>query len=64
MPGMVVTVAVKSGQKVAKGDPLLSIEAMKMETMLTRRARRHGARRSMCAPGETVNAKDLLLELH
>jgi pyruvate carboxylase len=30
MPGAVVTVAVKVGQKVKKGDPLLSIEAMKM----------------------------------
>jgi pyruvate carboxylase len=35
MPGMVVTVAVKVGQKVSKGDPLLSMEAMKMETQLT-----------------------------
>jgi pyruvate carboxylase len=35
MPGMVVTVAVKVGQKVSKGDPLLSMEAMKMETMLS-----------------------------
>ncbi|MDP3135226.1 MAG: pyruvate carboxylase, partial [Burkholderiaceae bacterium] len=30
MPGMVVTVAVKPGQKVSKGGALLSIEAMKM----------------------------------
>jgi len=62
MPGMVVTVAVKVGQKVAKGDPLLSMEAMKMETML-------GAERDATVhaihvrTGETVNAKDLLIEL-
>ena len=35
MPGTIVTVAAHVGQKVAKGDPLVSIEAMKMETMLT-----------------------------
>jgi pyruvate carboxylase len=59
----VVTVAVKVGQKVAKGDPLLSMEAMKMEPML-------GAERDATVhaihvrTGETVNAKDLLLELN
>ncbi|HSG23667.1 MAG TPA: biotin/lipoyl-containing protein, partial [Azonexus sp.] len=62
MPGMVVTVAVKIGQKVKKGDPLLSIEAMKMETMLTaeREATVHAIH---VRSGETINAKDLLLEL-
>ncbi len=34
MPGLVVTVAVKSGDKVAKGQKLLTMEAMKMETTL------------------------------
>jgi pyruvate carboxylase len=62
MPGMVATVAVTVGQRVAKGDPLLSIEAMKMETML--RAERSGVVRQLhTAPGRVVNAKDLLLEL-
>jgi len=62
MPGMVVTVAVKVGQKVAKGDPLLSLEAMKMETMLS--APDDGVVQAIhVRPGETVNAKDLLLEL-
>jgi pyruvate carboxylase len=63
MPGMVVTVAVKVGQKVAKGDPLLSMEAMKMETMLSAEhdATVHAIH---VRTGETVNAKDLLLELH
>jgi pyruvate carboxylase len=32
MPGLVVTVAVNQGQSVARGDRLLSIEAMKMQT--------------------------------
>ncbi len=32
MPGMIVTVAVTAGQPVKLGDPLFTIEAMKMET--------------------------------
>ena len=34
MPGMVVAVAVKAGDNVKKGQKLLTLEAMKMETML------------------------------
>lgn len=62
MPGMVVTIAVKVGQQVKKGDPLLSMEAMKMETMLSaeRDATVHAVH---VRSGETINAKDLLLEL-
>jgi len=61
MPGTIVTVAAHAGQKVAKGDPLVSIEAMKMETMLT--AERDGVVKSVHARhGEAVNAKDLLVE--
>jgi pyruvate carboxylase len=61
MPGMVVTVAVKAGQKVAKGDPLVSIEAMKMETMI--RAERDAVvKHTHVKPGAVVAAKELLLE--
>ncbi|MBM3390999.1 MAG: pyruvate carboxylase [Betaproteobacteria bacterium] len=61
MPGTVVTVAVQAGQKVGKGDPLVSIEAMKMESMLA--AERDGVVAAIhVRPGEAVNAKDLLLE--
>ncbi|MCO5107113.1 MAG: pyruvate carboxylase [Burkholderiaceae bacterium] len=61
MPGMVVTVAVKAGQSVRAGDPLVSIEAMKMETQI--RAERDGTVRAVhVRPGETVAAHDLLLE--
>jgi pyruvate carboxylase len=53
----------KLGQKEAKGDPLLSMEAMKMETMLG--AERDGTVHAIhVRTGETVNAKDLLIELH
>ncbi len=34
VPGMVVAVAVKPGDNVKKGQKLLTLEAMKMETML------------------------------
>jgi len=61
MPGMIVTVAVRAGQVVKAGDPLVSIEAMKMETQL--RAERDGTVRAIhVRPGETVAARDLLLE--
>ncbi len=62
MPGTVVTTAVKEGQKVAKGDPLVSIEAMKMETLI--RAERDATiARVHVRPGAAVSAKDLLVEL-
>lgn len=62
MPGMVVTVAVTVGQSVKKGDPLLSMEAMKMETMLCAEydATVHAL---YVRSGEVIQAKDLLLEL-
>ncbi len=61
MPGMVVTVAVKTGQSVRSGDPLVSIEAMKMETQI--RAEREGRIRAVhVKPGDTVSAHDLLIE--
>lgn len=62
MPGMVVAIAVKVGQKVEKGDPLVSIEAMKMETQI--RAE-HPAivKQLIVSRGETVSAHDLLLVL-
>ena len=62
MPGTVVTVAVEPGQRVAKGDPLVSLEAMKMETML-RAERDAGVRQVYVKPGQSVAAKDLLIEL-
>jgi pyruvate carboxylase len=62
MPGAVATVSVKPGQKVSRGSPLLSIEAMKMETAVT--AERDGTvARVLVAPGDRVEPKDLLIEL-
>jgi pyruvate carboxylase len=62
MPGTVVTVAVKPGQKVGRGSPLLSIEAMKMETAVTAE-RDATVVKVLVAPGDRVEPKDLLIEL-
>jgi pyruvate carboxylase len=62
MPGMVVTVSVKAGQAVRAGDPLVSIEAMKMETQI--RAERDATVKAIhVRTGETIAARDLLVEL-
>ena len=59
---MIYTVAVKPGQPVKAGDPLVSIEAMKMETQI--RAERDAVIRALhVTPGDTVAAHDLMLEL-
>jgi pyruvate carboxylase len=61
MPGSVVAVSVKVGQKVRRGDPLVSIEAMKMETVV--RADRDGTVAEVHAsPGMAATSKDLLVK--
>ena len=62
MPGMVATVAVKPGQAVVKGAALVSIEAMKMETMISAE-RDATVLKVHVAPGDKIDAKDLLVEL-
>jgi pyruvate carboxylase len=62
MPGSVVLVPVKPGQAVKKGDPLVSIEAMKMESVI-RAERDCHVKAVHVKAGEAVTAKDLLLEL-
>jgi pyruvate carboxylase len=59
---MAVMVSVKVGQRVSRGAPLLSIEAMKMETVLT--ADREATIKAIhVKPGDVIVAKDLLVEL-
>jgi pyruvate carboxylase len=54
-------VAAKVGQKVSAGGPLVSIEAMKMESQI--RADRDGVIRAVhVRPGDVVAARDLLIE--
>ena len=62
MAGSIVTVTVHAGQHIAKGTPLASIEAMKMETVLF--AERDATVASVhVKPGDQVEAKDLLIAL-
>jgi pyruvate carboxylase len=62
VPGAVVTLAVKPGQRVEAGSPLLSLEAMKMVSMVC--AERSGVVVAVhAACGDQVDAKDLLVEL-
>ena len=61
MPGVVANIAVAPGAKVAPGDMLLTIEAMKMETGLN--ADREGTVKAVhVTPGTQIDAKDLLVE--
>ncbi|OYW23475.1 MAG: hypothetical protein B7Z55_03510 [Planctomycetales bacterium 12-60-4] len=60
MPGMIVSVAIQAGAKVAKGQKLLSLEAMKMETNLS--AERDGRiAEVLVRPGMQVATGDLLM---
>ena len=55
-------VAVREGQKIARGDVLLSLEAMKMETAV--RAERDGTiAQILVSAGAQVDAHDLLVVL-
>ena len=62
MPGTVVAIAVKPGQKVERGATLLTLEAMKMETVV-RAERDAQVADVLVQPGQPVDAKDLLLLL-
>ena len=62
MPGMVVAVAVKIGDPIKKGQKLLTLEAMKMETTIT--ADLDGKIRNVLVqPGRRVETGDLLVEI-
>jgi pyruvate carboxylase len=62
MPGVVATVAVAPGAKVRRGDTLLTLEAMKMETAVRAEAEGEVAEVAV-RPGQAVEAKDLLVVL-
>jgi pyruvate carboxylase len=61
MPGLVIGVVAHVGQKLAKGDIILQLEAMKMQSALT--ADRAGTIAALhVKPGDQVEAKDLVAE--
>jgi pyruvate carboxylase len=61
MPGLVIGVVARVGQKLAKGDIILQLEAMKMQSALT--ADRAGTLAALYVkPGDQVEAKDLVGE--
>jgi pyruvate carboxylase len=62
MPGMVVTVGVKVGDAVAKGQKLLSLEAMKMETTIYSEVDGKVAE-VLVKPGSRVETGDLLVRI-
>ncbi|HJS91303.1 MAG TPA: pyruvate carboxylase [Steroidobacteraceae bacterium] len=62
MPGTIATIAVIAGRRVARGDLLATLEAMKMETAV--RAELDGeVAEVLVSPGQQVDAKDLLMVL-
>ncbi len=62
MPGMVVTVAVQPGDRVAKGQKLLTLEAMKMQTNISAE-RNAKVDQLLVKPGTQVETGDLLITL-
>jgi pyruvate carboxylase len=60
MPGMVIAVAVAEGDEVNKGDKLLALEAMKMETVITADRTGH-VQQLLVKSGVQVEAGDLLV---
>tara|TARA_B100000029_G_scaffold271178_1_gene266308 strand:- start:1129 stop:1629 length:501 start_codon:yes stop_codon:yes gene_type:complete len=61
MPGLIVDITVKSGTSVKKGDPLLILEAMKMENLI--KAPNDLSVKKICVnTGDTVEKNELLIE--
>ena len=61
MPGLLISLDVKVGDKVIAGQPLCIIEAMKMENVL--RAEKNGIIKKInCKPGLTLNVNDVIIE--
>lgn len=62
MPGLVLSVEVSTGQKVHRGDTLLILEAMKMQSAIPA-AQDGRITRILCEPQYVVDTGDLLVEL-
>jgi pyruvate carboxylase len=63
MPGVITQIAVKVGDRVSRGDSLMTLEAMKMQTAI--RAEIDGTISTLSVSiGQQVDAKDLLAEVN
>ena len=61
MPGLILEINVKEGQEVKENDPLLILEAMKMENVIN--SPREGIIKSVeVKQGQTVDKNMLLIE--
>jgi len=61
MPGLIVKINVADGDEVQEGQPLATVEAMKMENIL--RAERKGVVKSVnAAAGESLRVDDIIME--
>ena len=62
MPGLVLEVLVSAGQEIEKGDPILVLEAMKMENLI--KASHSGTVRNVkVEKGHTVEKGQILVEI-
>ena len=61
MPGLVVSIAVSEGQKVAAGETLAVVEAMKMENVL-RAERAATVARILAKPGDSLAVDAVIME--
>ena len=62
MPGLVLTISVEPGQEVVHGDPLLILEAMKMENVI-KSPGEGKVKKIHVAKGKAVDKGELLIEL-
>jgi propionyl-CoA carboxylase alpha chain len=61
MPGLIVKIDVEIGQEVQEGQPLCTVEAMKMENIL--RAERKGiVSKINASPGDSLAVDEVIME--
>ena len=62
MPGLILEIQTKAGEKVKKDEPLIILEAMKMENVLSSEAR--GSVKSIEVKiGDNLNVDDIIMTL-
>jgi len=61
MPGMIIDIAVAEGDQVEEGQTLATIEAMKMENILSSE-RKTQIKKILVAPGDSVSTHEILIE--